>query len=120
MRVALILIVLAALIAVPLRMFWRVPAVSAAALRGRATMASAGCGNCHHVPGVEHANAFIAPPLDAFARRAFIAGRIPNDRSNLVRWIQNPSAVDSRTAMPALGLSTSDAGDIADYLRTLN
>jgi hypothetical protein len=37
----------------------------------------------------------------------------------MVRWIENPKAVDSLTAMPVLGVSPADARDIAAYLYTL-
>jgi cytochrome c1 len=33
-----------------------------------------------------------------------------------VRWIQDPPAVDSATAMPNLGVSERDARDMAAYL----
>jgi len=36
-----------------------------------------------------------------------------------VRWIQNPPAIDSKTAMPFLGVSERDARDIAEYLYRL-
>jgi cytochrome c len=34
----------------------------------------------------------------------------------MVRWIVNPPAVDSLTAMPALGVTPREARDIAAYL----
>jgi hypothetical protein len=36
-----------------------------------------------------------------------------------VKWIQDPPAVDDKTAMPKLGVKESDARDIASYLYTL-
>jgi cytochrome c1 len=62
----------------------------------------------------------VAPPLDAFARRTFIAGILPNTPANLVRWVVDPQAVDPRTAMPKLGLTQAQAQDVAAYLYTLD
>lgn len=77
------------------------------------------CGVCHAIPGVDGANSFAAPPLLAFSRRTFIAGVVPNTAENLVAWLEQPRAIQPRTAMPAVGLSDQDARDIAAYLYTL-
>jgi cytochrome c1 len=37
----------------------------------------------------------------------------------MIRWIQNPPAVDEKTAMPNMGVTARDARDIAAYLYTL-
>jgi cytochrome c1 len=71
------------------------------------------------IPGVPAARGLVGPPLTAWASRAFIAGQLPNRPEHLVRWIQNPQAVEPRTAMPDLGVSLADAQDIAAYLYTL-
>jgi cytochrome c1 len=42
-----------------------------------------------------------------------------NTPENMIRWIEDPQAVDSLTAMPTLGLSDREARDIAAYLYTL-
>jgi cytochrome c1 len=49
-------------------------------------------------------------------RRRIIAGTLPNDQANLIRWIRDPQAVDPRTAMPVLGVSERDAIDMSAYL----
>jgi cytochrome c1 len=36
----------------------------------------------------------------------------------MVRWIVNPRAIDSLTAMPNLGVTEGEARDIAAYLYT--
>ena len=87
--------------------------------RGPALMRSYGCGTCHTVSGVVGANGLVGPPLNGLAQRGYIAGVLPNAPENLVRWIENPKAVDSLTAMPVLGVSPADARDIAAYLYTL-
>jgi cytochrome c1 len=61
----------------------------------------------------------VGPNLQGIASRAYIAGVLPNTPDNMVRWIQNPQAVDEKTAMPNVGVSSRDARDIAAYLYTL-
>ena len=78
-----------------------------------------GCVSCHTIPGIRGANANVGPPLTAMARRTFIAGVLPNTPVNMERWIMNPPAVDSLTAMPFLGVTAPDARTIAAYLYTL-
>jgi cytochrome c len=61
----------------------------------------------------------VGPPLTMFARRAYIAGQLTNQPDNLIRWIQNPQAVEPGTAMPNLGVIPEIARDMAAYLYTL-
>lgn len=71
------------------------------------------------IPGVRHANGAFGPPLMAMSRRTYIAGEFPNIPANLVRWIQSPTSMKPRTAMPDLGLTHQQATDVASYLDTL-
>jgi cytochrome c1 len=87
--------------------------------RGAALISSYNCGSCHMIPGIRRANGLVGPPLTYFGRRTFIAGEIPNNPGNLVRWIVSPQSVEPKTAMPALGLSDQQARDVAAYLYTL-
>ena len=87
--------------------------------RGRALIKAYGCGSCHTIPGVRGANSYVGPSLDGVASRAYIAGVLPNDPENMVRWIENPPAIDAKTAMPYLHVSARDARDIAEYLYRL-
>jgi cytochrome c2 len=87
--------------------------------RGPLLIRSYGCGTCHTIAGVTGANGLVGPPLTGIAQRSYIAGVLPNAPENMVRWIENPKAVDSLTAMPVLGVSSADARDIAAYLYTL-
>jgi cytochrome c1 len=87
--------------------------------RGAALIEAVGCGSCHRVPGIRGAVGDVGPPLMYVARRTFIAGQVPNTTENLVRWLKDPPALVPGTAMPALGLSDSQARDIAAYLQTL-
>jgi cytochrome c1 len=86
---------------------------------GRDAIEAYGCGSCHTIAGVDGANSLVGPPLTGIGQRAFIAGVLPNTPSNMVRWIQNPQAVDSLTAMPNMQVTGAQARDIAAYLYTL-
>ena len=88
--------------------------------RGEQAIQNYGCGGCHSIPGVRGARGKVASPLDSFSQRTFIDGRLPNSSDNLVRWLVNPRAVDPETAMPTLGLTQTDARDVAAYLYTLD
>jgi len=83
---------------------------------GRRLIAVYGCGSCHTIPGVPGANAMVAPPLKCFYQRTYIAGRLANNKENLMKWIQNPQQIDPGNAMPDLGVKEEEASDIADYL----
>jgi putative membrane protein len=87
--------------------------------KGKAAISYYGCGSCHEIIGITNANGLVGPPLAGVARRMYIAGVLENTPDNLVRWIENPKAVDEKTAMPYLGVKNSDARDIAGYLYSL-
>jgi cytochrome c len=84
--------------------------------QGRLLIASYGCGSCHTIPNVPGADSKVGPPLNDFYQRAYIAGHLPNTLNNLIAWIQNPQRIEPGTAMPNLGVSESDASNIAAYL----
>jgi cytochrome c len=86
---------------------------------GRELLDRYGCDACHTIPGVRGARGLVGPPLAGIADRVYIAGVLENTPSNLVRWIKDPPAVDSMTAMPSLGVSEAEARHIAAYLYTL-
>jgi cytochrome c1 len=87
--------------------------------RGRQAIQDYGCGACHIVPGVPGATATVGPPLTAWADRRYIAGALPNSPENLIAWIRDPQAIEPGTVMPTLGVTESDARDVAAYLMTL-
>jgi cytochrome c1 len=37
----------------------------------------------------------------------------------MMKWLQNPQALDPNNAMPNLGVTPKDSGDITAYLYTL-
>ena len=87
--------------------------------RGRTAIRKYGCGSCHDIPGVSGAVGMVGPPLGQIAQRVYIAGVLPNEPDNMIRWIENPQGIDPKTAMPYMGVTTQDARDIAAYLYTL-
>ena len=87
--------------------------------RGRALLAQHHCGSCHVIPGVPAAQGQVAVTLQAFGRRSYIAGRVPNTDDNLARWLVEPASLVPDTRMPAMGVSPADAREMAAYLRGL-
>jgi len=87
--------------------------------RGQVAIRQHGCSSCHTIPGVPGADGLVGPPLAGIASRVYIAGELPNTPANLIRWIRMPKAVDPHTAMPNMGITESEARDIAGYLYTL-
>ena len=89
------------------------------AARGKALIRQYGCGSCHTIPGIPGAEAVVGPNLQGIATRAYIAGVMPNVPANMMQWLMDPPGVDSKTAMPNLHVTATDARDIAAYLYTL-
>lgn len=89
------------------------------AQRGREAARLYGCGSCHVIPGVVGANALVGPPLNSWADRRYIAGKLPNQPTFLIQWIRFPEAIEPGTAMPNMDVTEQDARDISAYLYTL-
>lgn len=87
--------------------------------RGVKAIRKYGCAACHTIPGVRDAKARVGPSLDGIAGRSYVAGVISNTPEHLIQWIENPQAIDNKTAMPNMGVTERDARDIATYLYTL-
>jgi cytochrome c1 len=95
-------------------------APSAQRLSGQRLLAQYQCGSCHAIPGVAAVRPqTTGPVLAAFGRRSYIAGHVPNRPDTLARWIADPASLVPGTTMPAMGVSSSDARDMADYLLAL-
>jgi len=88
-------------------------------VRGKVLVRKYGCESCHTIPGVSGADGTIGPPLDGIAKRAYLAGRLPNEPQNLIRWIRDPQAIEPGSAMPQMGIGEQDGRDIAAFLYTL-
>jgi mono/diheme cytochrome c family protein len=87
--------------------------------RGKELIREFGCRSCHLIPGIRGPGGHVGPALSRWAERQFISGRLVNMPTQLVVWIVNPPAIDSSTAMPALGVTPEQAQDMAAYLYTL-
>jgi cytochrome c oxidase assembly factor CtaG/cytochrome c2 len=87
--------------------------------RGAAAIRKYGCGSCHAIPGIREAAARVGPPLAGIAGRSYIGGVISNTPDHMIQWIENPQAIDNKSAMPNMGVTERDARDIATYLYTL-
>lgn len=86
---------------------------------GRLLLRQFGCGACHEIPGVAAAQGRVGPPLAGIARRAYIAGVLPNSPANLAAFIRDPRIADPRIAMPAPGIGDEHLRDMVAYLYTL-
>jgi cytochrome c len=86
---------------------------------GALLLSAHGCGSCHTIPGVSGANGTVGPPLTGYARRAYIAGKLPNQLDNLGRGIRDPQSIEPGTAMPNLPVNEAEARAMAAYLYTL-
>jgi cytochrome c1 len=75
-----------------------------------------GCGGCHNIPGVPGANGLTGPPLSGLINRVYIAGVTTNSPDHLVQWIVAPQKLSPHSAMPATGISETEARDVAAYL----
>jgi cytochrome c2 len=87
--------------------------------RGAKLIAHLGCGTCHSVPGIQHADGRVGPPLGGIADRTIIAGILPNTPENMMAWLRAPQSVVPGNVMPDMGINSHDARDIAAYLYTL-
>ncbi|MEC9462949.1 MAG: cytochrome C [Pseudomonadota bacterium] len=77
-----------------------------------------GCGSCHLMPGIPGATGRTGPPLKEYYRQVYVAGILPNTRETLARFIEDPQAIDPRSAMPDVGVTAREATLLADYLRS--
>ena len=80
--------------------------------RGRVAMERVGCGACHIVPGI-WPRGTTGPPLENFARRGMIAGKLPNRPDTLTAFLLDPSG----TAMPRQPMTLAEATDLAAFLQ---
>jgi mono/diheme cytochrome c family protein len=83
---------------------------------GRDLLLAYGCVACHRIRGLREAEGQSGPALERIAYRSYIGGVLPNTQHNMVRWIMHPRAISPGTAMPELGVSESEARDMAAYL----
>ena len=89
----------------------------ALAAKGQQLATQFGCVACHTIDGVSSGT--VGPNLTHQGSNPQVAGILPNNKENVVKWISNPPAVKPGTAMPNLGLTPDEADKIADYLQSL-
>lgn len=77
------------------------------------------CGSCHAIPGVAAARGRLGPSLQAFGKRSYIAGRVPNSPDALAQWLVAPASLVPDTPMPSMGVSPEEARHMAAYLGQL-
>ena len=80
-------------------------------------MTQYGCPTCHVIPNVPGAVGKVGPSLDDLAQRSYLAGTLQNSPDNLIHWIQHPQQIHPGTAMPEMGVTSSDATRIAAFLQ---
>jgi cytochrome c2 len=95
------------------------PETGGDAARGAALIRDYGCGACHQIPGVADADGLVGPPLSNIALRVYLAGMLRNTPDNMMFWLRHPQEVVPGNVMPDMGVTASDARDIAAYLYTL-
>ena len=74
------------------------------------------CHSCHVIQGVVGPQIHVGPALEHWPMRGTIAGRLPNTKENLVRFIRAPQAHVAGSLMPDLGVTEADARLMADFL----
>ena len=77
-----------------------------------------GCPTCHVISGVPGAVGKVGPSLESIAQRSYLAGTLPNTRTDMEHWIMHPQSIHPGTAMPEMGVTASDAQRIADFLES--
>lgn len=89
---------------------------TAAADRGRAVVAAAGCAACHAFPDIAWPKGRAGPDLTRFDGLGPIAGALPNTPANLAAFVRNAPAAKPGSTMPAMPITPSEARDVAAYL----
>lgn len=96
------------------------PSPFADAARGKTLAGQYGCNVCHITPGLEGPQGVLGPSLEGLGTRPKIAdGTVDNTPENLAKYIESPRTLYPDGTMPALGMSTDEARDIAAFLLTL-
>lgn len=86
---------------------------------GKADIARLGCGACHQIKGIAGADGRVGPSLNGIALQTTIAGRLPNQPSQMMLWLRSPQHVAPGNGMPDQRITSRDARDLSAYLYTL-
>jgi cytochrome c551/c552 len=89
--------------------------------RGKGLVRRYGCVSCHAIPGLPGiaGQGTIGPSLEGIARKESLAGKLPNEPRNMIRWIRDPQGLQPGSVMPDMGITEQDGRDIAAFLYTL-
>ena len=74
------------------------------------------CHSCHRIEGVVGPQSFAGPALEDWGQRKYVAGSLPNNEENLIRFISDPQAVRPGSLMPKLDVAPAHAREMARYL----
>lgn len=74
------------------------------------------CHSCHRIEGVVGPKTYVGPPLIEWSRRKYVAGVLPNNEPNLIRFIRDPQTVSPGSLMPRLDVAEVHAREMARYL----
>ncbi len=74
------------------------------------------CHSCHRIEGVVGPKSYAGPPLLDWSRRKYVAGVLPNNEENLIRFIKDPQGVSPNSLMPNLQVADVHAREMARYL----
>ncbi|HEX4507557.1 MAG TPA: c-type cytochrome [Alphaproteobacteria bacterium] len=95
------------------------PAMTGDIDRGKVALGQYACAACHTIPGIVAPPGHVGPTLAGMSQRSVIAGLLANTPEDMVAWIRHPQTISPGTAMPDMGVSAQDAGDMAAYLTSL-
>jgi cytochrome c oxidase subunit 2 len=89
------------------------------AIHGREVFLNRACVLCHSIRGTSAAGT-VAPDLTHFGSRSTLAaGSLPNNPTNLERWLKDPQAVKPGNHMPNLPLENAELQALITYLESL-
>ncbi|HEY8885459.1 MAG TPA: cytochrome c oxidase subunit II [Chloroflexota bacterium] len=95
------------------------PAPTGLALQGQQLYQAQTCASCHAIAG-SSSNGIVGPSLTHVASRWSIgAGVLDNTPDNLSRWLADPQAFKSGSAMPNYHFGPDDVKALTAYLETL-
>jgi mono/diheme cytochrome c family protein len=77
------------------------------------------CHSCHRIEGVVGPRSYVGPALVDWSKRKYVAGSLPNNEENVVRFITDPQAVRPGSLMPDLHVAPAHAREMARYLLEL-
>ena len=81
---------------------------------GASLFVTKSCRACHR----EYSST-TCPSLVNFSQKPLIAGKVPNTRDNLRKWLKKPSSIKKGARMPNLGLTDEEIELLIGYIQTL-